>query len=900
LLALPGAVGLEQKARADGAAEVLASSNIQQIYVVPLTHSDLGFTAPPSVVAEVLGKNLDNVITYASTVPDFRWTVEQIWPLRPWLEKTTDPAKIAQFFNLVRAGKISVSASFAGQHTAVMGEEETARFLYPAKQLREQYGIQTESLLLDDVPGWSWSYPQAMAKAGVKYFLAGPNTWLGGAAAIPLNHLPFYWQGPDGSSVLTWIDYGGYADIWNYGFDPWAPVSDMEAKVAAELAKFDAAGYPYDSILVMGCLFDNFDSAAYAATTMLSRINYWNSTHASPKMIMATPEDFFRHMEATYGSSFPTYFGNSSGLWDSLNCITPASTTMVRWARDQAPAAEKLGAINWLLGLGSYDRLGFEEAYINMLCYDEHSGGGPGWPGMQTKAEVDQENAEHFGFAATAHDTAAALFAGSLQSLGLGIRTASCPALLIYNSLSWSRSDLVEAVVDPGLLAAGFDLRPRGSRKAVAYQQTGPDTIAFVAEEVPPLGYRVYDLQPTSRPRRFSSEVQARGNRLENRYYRVVVDPATGRITSLLDKRARRELVNSSSEFTFNSLIKAQNADDLFFGNYTPVTPTGPCYLSSSCGPVSGSLLITRPGHALAFTRIVLYDQLPRLDIINTLDRAAMAYVPLAEHSWYYNLTFPFNLDLAQLVTRVETTAGFLAPPSVGYLPGAITGPLISQHALDLREGNRYGVTVAHREGYLSTLGRVARYTYSPLEPTLIFRTVQKFDQGNTKDLGIVDIQAEPITVYDFGFSFTTTSQFNPVGVTRFGWDFTTPLQPQYLPGGQAMAPLGADAMSLLSVNAPNVIILTLKRAEFGDTSECVVRMREISGLPVAVTLQTPFSVASAQEADLVEEPIPGAILPTSPVRFTIEPYEVKTIRLKLGALPHGRPGGRPWGALAR
>ena len=58
-----------------------AASNINYIYVVPLTHLDIGFNAPPATLAARYKVNLDNVIRYASTVPEFRWTVEEIWML---------------------------------------------------------------------------------------------------------------------------------------------------------------------------------------------------------------------------------------------------------------------------------------------------------------------------------------------------------------------------------------------------------------------------------------------------------------------------------------------------------------------------------------------------------------------------------------------------------------------------------------------------------------------------------------------------------------------------------------------------------------------------------------------------------------------------------------------------
>ncbi|MDJ0847805.1 MAG: glycosyl hydrolase-related protein [Myxococcota bacterium] len=864
--------------------------------MVPMTHLDIGFTAPPEEVAELYKANIDHVIEYATSLPDFRWTVSQVWMVEQWLARTSDPEQIRRFFDLVRAGRISIGAGYANQHTAMMGEEETARFLYPAKRLAVAHDIELRTFLMNDVPGWSWSLPQALRGAGVEFFLAGVNDWLGGVAVIPRERQPFHWLGPDGSDVLTWIAHNGYGGLWGWGLDPFTSRAEMEQTVAARLAEYEAAGYPYDAILVCGALFDNWDSSHYTANFLRKRIDQWNEGHEKPRLVLATPEEFFDHMEATYAGSFPSEAGDSSGLWDALNTITPASTAMVRWAHDHAPAAEKLDTLNWLLGQSPSRRTDFDLAFTRMLQADEHCTGGVGWPGRQDRDDVEEENAAHFAFAATAWMLTAALLGGELEALGLAARSDRHARIVVYNSLSWSRTAPVEATIDAEWLERGFFLRRAGSRRPVAYQRESSDEIVFIAEDVPPLGYRVYELVPRRPRRRSGPRVRVRKGRLVNRFYDVRVDPVDGRILGIRDRRARRELVGGGRSFDFNSLIKAHNVDDFFWGSHQAIAPAASTTTSRSSGPVFGRITITRPDHPLSRTEIVLYHRLPRVDIIDTIDRSAMAYVPYAEHSWHYSLTFPFDLDLRELSTRVETAAGFLSPPDFGYLPGAPMGAHLSQHAIDLREGSAYGVTVAHREAFVSTVGRVQRAFYDPVEPTLFFRTVQKSDEGDTRDQGVVPIQPEPVTVYDFAFSLQATQRFDPVDVSRFGWGFTTPLRAEYVAPGAPGDLEGIDAISFLELDAPNVHVVDWKIAEFGDPADTVLRVREIAGTSADVTLRTPLAIRAAQEATVVEEPIPDAFLPIGPVRFEIGPYEVKTIRLRVdapaGPLARGRPEG--------
>jgi hypothetical protein len=60
-------------------------STIQTIYVMPSSHWDLGFTAPPEEVLPKLKPHLDEVIANAKRDPEFRWTIESVWQIREWL-----------------------------------------------------------------------------------------------------------------------------------------------------------------------------------------------------------------------------------------------------------------------------------------------------------------------------------------------------------------------------------------------------------------------------------------------------------------------------------------------------------------------------------------------------------------------------------------------------------------------------------------------------------------------------------------------------------------------------------------------------------------------------------------------------------------------------------------------
>ncbi|MCD6287415.1 MAG: hypothetical protein J7M39_16030, partial [Anaerolineae bacterium] len=80
----------------------------------------------------------------------------------------------------------------------------------------------------------------------------------------------------------------------------------------------------------------------------------------------------------------------------------------------------------------------------------------------------------------------------------------------------------------------------------------------------------------------------------------------------------------------------------------------------------------------------------------------------------------------------------------------------------------------------------------------------------------------------------------------------------------------------------PNVVIEAVKRAEDGD--DIVIRLYEATGASVDAALSLNFPVAAASEADLMENVLEVLDVVEGAVRLSFTPFEIKTLRLELGA----------------
>src|ERR1700729_3501992 len=77
---------------------------IKTIYIMPSSHWDLGFVAPPEEILTRVKPHIDEVIANAKADPEFRWTIESAWQVHEWLTRTSDPAQIQDFVDLVKKG----------------------------------------------------------------------------------------------------------------------------------------------------------------------------------------------------------------------------------------------------------------------------------------------------------------------------------------------------------------------------------------------------------------------------------------------------------------------------------------------------------------------------------------------------------------------------------------------------------------------------------------------------------------------------------------------------------------------------------------------------------------------------------------------------------------------------
>ncbi len=456
--------------RLRGAGQVLHAHTVRwlpqrhwTVYVVQLSHFDPGYTDLPSSVMEEYLHVLDQAVEWCEqtqTWPEetrFRYVVEQSW-IAWHYTRNRPPAAVSRFARLCRAGQIEVCALWANMISDLLGAEEAARLLYPAFELKRRHGIPIRVAQHNDIPGMAWSLATVLADAGVRWLVPGvPDYFSAGyvgarradagegrglhrgfdPAVVQPRDCPvaYRWEAQDGRDVLVFLHRQGAGGA----------VDTNLADLPATLARLDAEGYPYDvaRYCVMGGRRDNAPPRREFAET----IRAWNQRWAFPHLVTATDSMFCAALEPRLPVALPVHRGH----WPDTDYPLGATSTAEdlgtnRRAKEMLAAGERLAVVASTMGGYPYPEARLDQAYRDVLKFDEHA-----W-GLSTP----------FGWAEGAHRREKSLYAHRAAASAHDVLVKSANAIadhvalehedwhiLVFNALAHERTDVVEVPFAP-------------------------------------------------------------------------------------------------------------------------------------------------------------------------------------------------------------------------------------------------------------------------------------------------------------------------------------------------------------------------------------------------------------------------------------------------------------------
>ncbi|MBI5833789.1 MAG: hypothetical protein HZB16_15965, partial [Armatimonadetes bacterium] len=821
------------------------------IYLLPHSHVDIGYTARQADVVDRQVDNLNRALALIAKSKDypegsrFRWNTEVQWGLDHWLERAT-PEQRATMMAAIHDGQIGLGALYGNLLTGLCRPEELLAATTFARRVGAEAGVKVEAAMISDVPGYTWGTMTALAEAGVKYFSIGPNFGDRIGTTMSWQNKPFYWRTPDGGAkVLCWVPRTGYAigHLWGR----------LIPHVPEYVAGLEAEKYPYDiSYLRWNVGGDNGPPDEHLADD----VKAWNERYAYPKLVIATTAEAFGAFERAYGSRLPEVRGDWTPYWEDGAGSTASETGLNRLAAERLVQAEALMALDGR----AIPARSVDDAWRNVLLYSEHT-----WGAYNSISEPDNPFAKDQwrvkqAFALDADRQSRELLSAALDTGA----TTIANTVEVRNTNSWPRTDLV---LVPRALSAAGDRVVDDAGQTVPSQRLRSGELAFVAEAVPALGMRRYEIQAGAAG---GGSAQASADSLTSRLVSVRLDPRTGDLVSLKCAGSAEELVDTRGGLGLNSyryLLGANPAD---------AQANGPATLRvGESGPLVVSLVAESgaPGCRKLTREVRLVDGLDRVELLNTIDK-----LPERRKEGVH-LGFPLAVPDGQIRLDMPLT---VIRPEADQIMGSCRNWMAIGRWADVSNADR-GVTLATLDAPLFEIGGITANLLgsqtnpaawrAKIEPT---QTLWCWALNNHWHTNYKADQEGPLP---FRFVLRPHAAYSAVEAQRFGIAQSQPLL--------VTAASGAVRRPLLSVGSPDVMVSLLKPAH--DGRGIIVRLWGCSGK----TAKPKLTWADPQPTALYRSDLAEAATELLDEAPPVPGWGVVTLRAEWG---EPRPGALPTG----
>ena len=524
-----------------------AGAAVEEVVVVFKTHFDIGYTdLVRNVVAKYRTTMIDNALAVcdeAQAMPAehrFVWTLSG-WPMEQVLWPGQTPERRQRVSQAVRDGRLVWHALPASLHTESLDLEDLVRGMVFSSRLSRQFGMPLpRDAKMTDVPAHTWVLPTILKHAGVQFMHIGCN---GGSSTVEVPPL-FWWEGPDGSRLLTM-----YSGDYGTGLKP-------------------PAAWPHKTWLALIHTGDNHGPPTADEVKRLLQ----QAAREVPgvKVHMGRLSDFSDAI-LKENPTLPVVRADLADTWIKGIMSMPIETKLARNVRPQIAALDALGTLlpAWGVRVPSNrdPQAGapVATAYEGSLLFGEHTWGfdakncprlyGKAWEQARAAgqyARLEESWGEKAAYIRQAADVTRAATTADLAALARAVGVAG-PRIVVFNPLPWPRDGLAAVQVPPG---ASSGLKDAATGQTVPCQREA-GAISFLAHDVPALGYRTYVPVPTTPlvPAEEEAPRRSATSTLENSFFRVRLDPARGVVASLVDKRSGRELVDAASEYGLGQYV---------------------------------------------------------------------------------------------------------------------------------------------------------------------------------------------------------------------------------------------------------------------------------------------------------------------------------------------------------
>lgn len=783
-----------------------------------------------------LKDNFRLIEKYPSYVFNFEGAIRYMWMKEYYPD---DYLKVKEYIDRGR-WNISGSSIDAGDVNIPSPEAIIRLILLGQDYFKKEFGKTSSDIFLPDCFGFGYALPSIAAHCGLKGFSTGK---LG-------NNNPFdigRWEGVDGSKILAQLKPGSFGTKLNSDLSNddkiISTINDSGKKTGLFIAyKFygtgDIGGAPPE------------ESVAWLEKSIKSN---------GPVKVIAAPSDLLcKQLTPEQMSLLPQYKGELLLSVHGTGCYT-SQAFMKRINRNNellADAAERASVVADWLGAVKYPKEKLNDAWIRFLWHQMHDD--------LTGTSIPEAYQFSWNDELVSNNQFESVLTGAIGGIarGLDTRVKGIP-LVVYNSISAEREDIVEATINLPLNTKFIRvLNPNGKEVPSQIIKTEGNLyhILFSAQ-CPANGFAVYDVQTSEKPSTIKNNLDVTDHSLENRRYKVTIDK-NGDISSIIDKIDKKEILSKPCQLElFNDTSFNWPAWEILYSTLSHsrgyVKGIKEIKVEES-GPARISVKIVREADGSLFTQYVRLsdgDSGNRIDIDNVVDWNSKG--TLLKATFPINFANPkarYDLGLGT-IERGNNTKNLYEVPAQQWAD--ITSPT-SDYGVTIMNDSKYGWDKPDDNTLRLTL------FHNPSPASLRGRPFMAFQ--------------------DFGKHFFSYSLAGHKGDWK---NETTLWQPgcfnQPLVAFQTYTHAGdlGKSFSFVKVNSDQVVIRAIKKAE--NSEEIVIRLQELKGEDAGnVVVSFAADIASAREINGVEEPLVTANIKNGQLNLHMKRYQPRTFAITL------------------
>ncbi len=472
------------------------------IHAVAHSHIDVAWLWSPKDTQHKVLRTIAKLLSQLKRYPKSVYVLSSAL-YYDWL-KENHPEIHKQIIKYVGAHRIiPVGGMWVESDTMIIPSESLVRqFLYGQKYYFEEFGEKTWIGWLPDSFGYSANLPQILREASIKFFVIHKTEW------NKYNKFPYHtfiWKGIDGTEIPVHVLINTYTQDCSAKsiINAWNKYSEKNIlpRIIYAYGYGDGGGGPTDE--------------------MYRKLEFYGEkTPQIPHIIHGRLDDFYEEIVKKY-NELPRWYGE---IYIELHRGTYTTNTKIKqlvWYADYILRVfEQLASLNIYLCNRAYPSELLERLWKKLLLSEFHDI----LPGTATReAYIDIEKMLN---------EVINLAHNSIESLLLDL-AGELKGIIVYNPTQWRREEIIE--ID--------------SINEIKCSQQSYNGKCLIEVNVPGMGYTVIP-HKHNRVENEQHRVKVFENDneiiVENKYYILKIDKH-GRITSMYDKEAKREILSKPS-----------------------------------------------------------------------------------------------------------------------------------------------------------------------------------------------------------------------------------------------------------------------------------------------------------------------------------------------------------------